>query len=243
MLYLVSFDELWYTRRMESFLPEALEYIVEFDASLSGAGILWLRRQADGTEVALRGGAVSLRGLGFGSDSSFQNSAEYIGCTLGMAGLALLGIRDADIEIRGDSVAAFTWAKTERPRGQIVTKASIVFTLLIILFNLEVKRGVHISGVDNWRCDRLSRLEESGRRVSEALKGMGMTETGVINLQENTQIQTLLACCDPRRGLEGEEVFLGFWREVRDTLSEIEKTFTNTSNTVVFRPFFRTRTK
>ena len=118
MLYLVTFDEQRHTRRMESFLPETLKYVVEFDASLSGAGILWYRRQADGTEVVLGGGAVSLRGLGFGSDSSFQNSAEYIGCILGMVGLALLGVRDADIEIRGDSVAALTWAETERPRGR-----------------------------------------------------------------------------------------------------------------------------
>ena len=40
MLYLVSFDEQRYTRRMDSFQPERLEYIVEFDASLTGAGVL-----------------------------------------------------------------------------------------------------------------------------------------------------------------------------------------------------------
>jgi hypothetical protein len=41
MLYLISFDEPRYTRRMESFLPE---YVVEFDA-----GILLYKSQADGT--------------------------------------------------------------------------------------------------------------------------------------------------------------------------------------------------
>ena len=63
MLYLVSFDEQRYTRRMESFQPERLEYIVEFDASLSGAGILWFKRLSDGTEVSLGGSAVDLRGF------------------------------------------------------------------------------------------------------------------------------------------------------------------------------------
>ena len=116
------------------------------------------------------GGAVSLMGLGFGSDSSFQNSAEYIGCILGMVGLVLLGVRDADIEIRGDSVAALTWAETERPRGQLVTNASIVFTLLCIRFNLDAKKGVHISGDDNWRCDRLSRLDKSGGGCQRPLR-------------------------------------------------------------------------
>jgi hypothetical protein len=234
MLYLVSFDEQRYTRRMASFLPETLEYVVEFDASLTGAGILLYRRQADGTEAALGGGAVDLRGLGFGSDSSFQNSAEYIGCILGMVGLVLLGVRDADIELRGDSVAALTWAETERPRGQLVTNASMVFTLLSICFNLDVKKGVHISGDDNWRCDRLSRLGESGEGVPEALEAMGLTDTAVLNLQVNASVRTLLACCDPRRKLEGEEVFLGFWGEVRGALSEVEKAVTNASNTTTF---------
>ena len=231
MLYLVSFEEQRYARRMESFLPESLNYVVEFDASLTGAGILWYKRQADGTEVALGGGAVDLRGFGFGSDSSFQNTAEYVGCILGMVGLVLLGVRDADIEIRGDSVAALTWAETERPRGQLVTNASMVFTLLSIRFNLDVKKGTHIPGEDNWRCDKLSRLGESQMGVPEALEAMGLTETVVVNLQENAQVQALLACCDPGRSLEGEEVFLGFWGEVRSALSEVERTVTNSFNT------------
>ena len=64
------------TSRMESFQPERLEYIVEFDASLSGTGILWFKRLSDGTEVSLGGSAVDLRGFEFGADSSFQNTAE-----------------------------------------------------------------------------------------------------------------------------------------------------------------------
>ena len=60
MLYLVSFDEQRYTRRAESFLPETLEDVVEFDASLTGAGILWYKRQEDGAEMALGGGAEIL---------------------------------------------------------------------------------------------------------------------------------------------------------------------------------------
>ena len=235
MLYLVSFNERRYTRRMESFVPETLQYVVEFDASLTGTGILWYKRQADGTEVAMGGGAVDLRGFGFGSDSSFENTAEYIGCILGMVGLVLLGVRDADIEIRGDSVAALTWAETERARGQLVTNASIVFTLLSIRFNLDVKKSVHISGEDNWRCDRLSRLEESrGNRVQETLEAMGLNQTAVVRLQENVQVQTLFACCDPGRSLEGKEIFLGFWGEFRNALSELERGVTNPSTTPAF---------
>jgi hypothetical protein len=57
----------------------------------------------------------------------------------------------------------------------------MVFTLLSIRFNLDVKKGVHISGDDNWRCDRLSRLGESGEGVSIALEAMGLADTAVLN--------------------------------------------------------------
>lgn len=233
MLYLVSFDEQRYTRRMESFQPEQLEYIVEFDASLSGAGILWFKRMTDGSEVSLGGSAVDLRGFEFGSDSSFQNTAEYIACIIGMAGLALLGVRGTDIEIRGDSVAALTWAETERPRGHLVTNASMVFTLLSICFGLDVKNGVHISGEDNWRCDRLSRICEHGGNISDVLDEIGLSQTVVINLQENAQVQTLLAGCNPGRKLEGEEMFLEFWEEVRRALEEIESSVANSPISVI----------
>ena len=99
MLYLVAFDERRYTRRIRSFLPGQLQCIVEFDASLSRAGVLWFKRRADSTEVAVGGSAIDLRSFNFGTDISFQNTAEYIGCTVGLAGLALLGVRDADVEV------------------------------------------------------------------------------------------------------------------------------------------------
>jgi hypothetical protein len=141
-----------------------------------------------------------------------------------------MGVRDADIEVRGDSVAALTWAETERPRGQLVTNAAMVFTLTCICFNLDVKKGVHISGEDNWRCDRLSRLGESKTEISEALEAMGLSEVGVIDLQGSKQVEVLLACCDPARDLGGEEVFLEYWGAIRGALSEIQRMVTNVPN-------------
>ena len=87
MLYLVSFNEQKYTRRLESFQAETLQYVIEFDASLTGAGVLWYQRLEDGSEVSIGGAAVDLRGFAFGTDSSFQNTAEFIGCILGLLGL------------------------------------------------------------------------------------------------------------------------------------------------------------
>lgn len=63
---------------------------------------------------------------------------------------------------------------------------------------------------------------------------MGLSQTAVVRLQENIQVQTLLACCDPGRSLEGEEIFLGFWGELRNALSELERGVTNPSTTPAF---------
>ena len=49
--------------------------------------------------------AVDLSGLGFGEDSSYQNTSEYIVAILGIIGLVKMKIRSVDIELRGDSIA------------------------------------------------------------------------------------------------------------------------------------------
>lgn len=129
-------------------------------------------------------------------------------------------------------MAALTWAETERPRGELVTNASMVFTLLVINFNLDVKESVHIAGEENWRCDKLSRLSESEEGVVSALAGMGLEGTAVIDLQENNQVQILLASCNPVISFDGDDAFLDFWRAVKDALKEIAREATNNSATV-----------
>ncbi len=53
--------------------------------------------------------AVSITDLGFGKDSSYQNTAEYIGMVVGVLALIRSGVRDADTLIRGDSTTALAW--------------------------------------------------------------------------------------------------------------------------------------
>ena len=88
---------------MDSFDSRPTQYIVEFDASLTGAGVIIYKR-VHAMEVCLAATAMDLRGLGFGSDSSFQNTAEYVGAIVGILGLLRLGVSNEDIELRGDSI-------------------------------------------------------------------------------------------------------------------------------------------
>ena len=124
MLCLVRYRETEFTRTLESFNPANPTVLVEFDSSLSGAGLIWFQR-SNGAEAVMGVSAVDLTFLEFGDDSSYQNLSEFVGAILAVVGQVVLGHTSLSIALRGDSVTALTWAITERPRGSIVSKASI----------------------------------------------------------------------------------------------------------------------
>ena len=217
MLYLVRYDEARFTRTLESFNADPPQYVAEFDSSLSGVGVLWFQRVNDG-EVCVGGAAVDIRGLGFGEDSSFQNLAEYMGALIGVLGLVSLGIEGGDIEIRGDSIAALTWAQTERVRGTRVTNAAMVFTSACLRYGMDVKEATHISGENNFRCDRLSRLAESGLDARTVMNDVGLTDCAVIDLTSHGGFTALVELCNPRRAFADEKSFAVFWGEIRGAL-------------------------
>ena len=86
-------------------------------------------------------------------DSSNQNLAEYMSAILAVVGQVMLGHSGRSLALRGDNITALTWAISERPRGEIMTNASIVWTLLCVATNIDVKEITHIPGVENGRCD------------------------------------------------------------------------------------------
>jgi hypothetical protein len=84
MLCLVRYQETEFTRTVESFM------IAEFDASLSGTGVIWSVRK-DGAEEVQGVSAVGFSRLGFGVDSSYRNQSDFIGAILGVIGQVILG--------------------------------------------------------------------------------------------------------------------------------------------------------
>lgn len=114
-----------FTRTLASFSPTVPKSVAEFAASLTGAGIIWYD-MINGSEVARGVCAVDITLLGFSTDSSFQNLAEFIGAVLSVLGHVALGNAGHSIALGGNSVTALTWAITERPRGSIVTNAATI---------------------------------------------------------------------------------------------------------------------
>jgi hypothetical protein len=150
MLCLVRYEETRFTRTLDSFSPALPTMVAEFDASLSGAGLIWSHTN-NGTEEAVGVSAVDISFLQFGTDSSYQNLCEFLGAILSVVGHIVLGNRGKSLALRGDSVTALTWASTERPRGAIVTNAAMVWTLLCVAADVHVRDTTHIPGEENDR--------------------------------------------------------------------------------------------
>jgi hypothetical protein len=190
---------------MLSYAYPRARFVVHFDASLLGVGLLWWRRAVDGGETLLGGASLSLAALDFGEDSRFQNTAEYIAVTLGLAGLAtFFGARDEAVDLRGDSVTALEWAKRDRSRSSIAWNAATVQVAVCSAAELWVNEVFHIPGDENIACDRLSR----GACPSELDLPRGVA---IWRLDEEENFRSLVTLCDPRRTSDQVEQFLPLW--------------------------------
>lgn len=107
MLCLVLYQEHCFTQTLDSFNPSTPPIKAEFDASLSGAGLIWYER-SDDSEVAREVCAMDLTFLQFNSGSSYQNLSRFIGAILALLGHVALGFSGRSIALRGDNVTALT---------------------------------------------------------------------------------------------------------------------------------------
>jgi hypothetical protein len=213
MLCLVRQQETEFTRTMESFVLTVPAVIAEFDSSLSGAGLIWYAVE-DGAEVAKGVCAVDLTFL------EFQNLSEFIGAIIAVMGQIALGLAGQSLALRGDSVTALTWSITERVRGSLVTNASMVWTLLCVAADIHVQQVIHIAGVDNDKCDRLSRRgSHSTVSVAEEAANMGCGVVGTVEVNGEDSMMGVLWLCDPRRKMTTESEFVAFWSEVRGAIA------------------------
>ena len=125
-----------YTRSIWSFQRKICAVVVEFDASLSGGGVLWFRSDR-GREVLWGAASFDLSLLDHG-DPAFQNTNEFVVAMLGIVGAKILFLELRAVALRGDSVTALNWARSNHFRGVLVTNAALVFTMVLILFDVEV---------------------------------------------------------------------------------------------------------
>lgn len=197
-----------FARFLQSFAPPAVSYLLEYDSSLYGVGVVISTIQS-GVESVWK--VLQLQQTPFvcNDDSSFQNSMEFLGITIGLAALVTLGVRNASIRVRGDNTSSLQWALTERFRSVLCKRMSIIFISIGIEYDLSIEDAIHIAGVRNILCDQLSRYLEYKLLPID----LGFKSHQVISLDSGTKLYSLITFCDPTVGEMSEDDFVTAWSD------------------------------
>ena len=213
----LALDERRFARPMASFRGIPARHVVVFDACLYGTGCLVFSLDSTAGERLMGGSAASLAALEFGEVSDFQNTCEFLGVIMGLVTMRRLGIRDMVIGLRGDSVTALSWAESERYRGTNVTNASVLFTLMVLTWGVEVSFIHAIPGEDNSEADHLSR-----NPLTATMTTIGHPSSPHIDLNADPTVARLIRLCDPRTDMTSEEGFRAFWREASALIAAVD---------------------
>ena len=159
---MLALDENRFARPFDSFGEKSVAEIVQFDASLEGAGIVLAHRHpTSGDESQWGAGVIALTELKFGEDSGYQNTCEFLAATIGVLSCLRFQPKDESyvvIELRRDSVTALQWANTSRFKSVSVNKAATLFTLLVVRQRVVIADVKHVAAELNGVCDDLSRI-------------------------------------------------------------------------------------
>ena len=199
-------------RPIQSFQSETPEFVISFDASLTGYGVgisTVSHEGARGNEwsTLLAYTAVDVP-FALGGKSDYQNNCEFVAVIIGMWLAGKLGFKNASFILKGDSISALQWAKEDRAGSTISRRASICFSLLSIQRGYSVAETVHVPGVDNIICDGLSR----GKLGIE----LGIPIEKYVDFSKDVEGMAYLRECDP----------IGLIGSVRDHAVWIKKLMT-----------------
>ena len=122
-----------------------------------------------------------------------------------------LGITPSDVELRGDSTTALSWASKTLFHSDLIGNASLVFMMQSLYTKVHVAVVTHLTAADNWKTDYLSR--------GGTLKLLGLKENRFVGLKEvNLQNSEIIEMCNPRRKIESDSDFFRMWIQLRESL-------------------------
>jgi hypothetical protein len=198
-----------FQRPISSFSTDAPSIVLEYDASLTGIGVI-IFNVVEGAEVEWFV-IQEVFPFDLGGDSGFQNSVEFIAITIGVTALAARGVRNVNIHVRGDSKASLKWSGSDSFRSRRCRAAATCFIAITTYSGISIVSVEHIPGETNVRCDALSRCKENGLSPAD----LGFSDTSVFQLSANPYVQALLKLCEPRdvTADECDKDFMGYWTE------------------------------
>lgn len=216
LLILTYYEPIRFARPLTSFTMIQPTWVCEFDACLSGIGIIWLKRLQDGSERAVAYTSIDITPLGFGKESTYQNTAEYLASLFCIMGLVQLTKASEPCLFRGDSLSALTWIDKGSVRSDIAIRTSLLWAQVVVYLGVQVTGTQWIAGKVNSRTDRLSRngtwadvLADDARiyhrcSLPATLPFLTLDSASVLDL------------CNPAHPLDSEQDFVAFLRAGRD---------------------------
>jgi hypothetical protein len=204
-LFLLRRDGRSYRRDLGSFAKRPPDLVIEFDACLTGLGII-INLMKDGTMVCIK--AISIKNLPFdlGGDASYQNAMEFMCLPVALALIVSMGAFNQVIEIRGDSISALKWGSTDRFRTMMAQNVAIVFVAIGTRYDLRIEEAVHVPGTQNILCDELSR--------NETPESKGLPRECWLNNEEISIVMNVIELCNPLVSHQNSESFFRFYRAV-----------------------------
>jgi len=210
-----------YRRSMLDFTEREPEFIIQYDASLEGFGILISRLREGGSRELIMVSGFMVDGrfarekmFDLRGDSGFQNSMEFLAIVVALALMRQEGIRDSRVQVLGDNISSLSWATCERfctgPSENAVTAFTILGRESRIFLEEDDKE--HIEGVKNVECDDMSRgIEPEGRYRGDLIR----------EIRTGSPIWELVRACDPRKVYSTEVEIGEHYRELEDIISRI----------------------
>eukprot|EP01041_Mallomonas_annulata_P009830 gene9830-20447_t len=202
-----------FAREFESFRRKKVEFLVSFDASLSGLGIVIEPTIGTGKEEVIQ---VFPLPFDLANDPSYQNTVEFLAVLVATCHLVRNGRRGVGVLFKGDSRTALAWAADLSFRGTSVRKASILFAFIVSRFNIQVVDTIHIPGVDNDIPDAISRdldVSKLGVRWRESFR-----EGSILEIDES--VMRILTLCSPKSSLNTNVDYISFWNEAMSEVLE-----------------------
>ncbi|KAJ1411903.1 hypothetical protein B484DRAFT_455519 [Ochromonadaceae sp. CCMP2298] len=222
---LMGVDETNFSRPFESWVVPSTKagIVVEKDGSLTGLGLLFFAAEADGSRRLVGVSEVDIRSLGFGTDSSLQNTAEYI-CyiaairgadLLRRGGLLINGEPPRGLWLMGDSKSALSWAEKGRVKSERAVNASLACVMQSVKLNMPLLSIDHLPKEVNTSADGISRRAEGSLSLRELvdldprIAGADILELGM---------EPVLALCDPTKSISSPSDLESFWAQAQAVL-------------------------
>lgn len=122
-LAMLEFGKADFARPIHTIPWRRPQFLIEYDASLYGLGIILSELDVEGAECGVESKPRFMRAIkmpipyDLGSDPSFQNSTEFLAVVMGMACLVSLGCKGAGVRVKGDNRSSLSSVPGARRRG------------------------------------------------------------------------------------------------------------------------------